>query len=205
MNKEVKSRTRFWQSFYPNLDGLRICLIAGNDDYAFAIRLQQEFDNEYNKCGDHSGLITIKAKVTIQQQQTTPNQPDPWSWDWKVYHHQPDDNYFLDGTLDVPKIVISSKYYKVAERSIVEILKQDDKNIQEIIDAAISAGSLSAIVIIANGIEPSRSRKPLIRLSNNLPDQIFYMDNQAFCTKPEIWKDDEDERHTVQYHWDKSV
>ncbi|CAG8535757.1 7569_t:CDS:2 [Ambispora leptoticha] len=66
-------------------------------------------------------------------------------------------NYFLDGTLDEPKIVIPSKYYKVTEKGIVEIL------------------------------------------------QIFYMDNQAFCTNPEIWKDDESERHTVQFHWDKSI
>jgi hypothetical protein len=31
------------------------------------------------------------------------------------------------------------------------------------------------------------------------------MDNQAFCTDPHVWKDDEDERHTVQFHWDKSI
>ena len=31
------------------------------------------------------------------------------------------------------------------------------------------------------------------------------MDNQAFCTDPRVWKDDEDERHTVQFHWDKSI
>ena len=30
------------------------------------------------------------------------------------------------------------------------------------------------------------------------------MDNQAFCTDPKIWQGDEDERHTVQFHWDKS-
>ena len=30
------------------------------------------------------------------------------------------------------------------------------------------------------------------------------MDNQAFCTDPHVWKD-EDERHTVQFHWDKSI
>src|SRR6266542_721045 len=31
------------------------------------------------------------------------------------------------------------------------------------------------------------------------------MDNQAFCTDPQIWKNDDDERPTVQYHWDKSL
>src|SRR6266498_5528945 len=31
------------------------------------------------------------------------------------------------------------------------------------------------------------------------------MDNQAFCTYPQVWKDDEEERPTIQYHWDKSV
>ncbi|RIA98782.1 hypothetical protein C1645_731353 [Glomus cerebriforme] len=121
-------------------------------------------------------------------------------------------------------------------------VKQDDKNIKEIVDAAISAGSLSAIVIIANGTEARVTpsiKNTLVRLSNNLPDvlvdhnllliltkcakssacfsedafekeiakpkKVFYMDNQAFCNDPQIWKDDEDEYHTVQFHWDKSI
>ncbi|CAG8610675.1 21950_t:CDS:2, partial [Gigaspora rosea] len=78
----------------------------------------------------------------------------------------------------------------------------------------------------------------LVRLSNNLPDdllgnllliltkctkssasfsegafsneiakskKIFYMDNQFFCTDPEVWKDDEDERFNVEHHWTKSI
>ncbi|CAB4389893.1 unnamed protein product [Rhizophagus irregularis] len=121
-------------------------------------------------------------------------------------------------------------------------VKQDDKNIQEIIDTAISAGSLSAIVIIANGTEARVTpsiKNTLVRLANNLPDdlidrnllliltkctkssasfsedaftkeiakpkKIFYMDNQAFCTNPQIWKNDEDERPNVQFNWDKSA
>ncbi|RHZ63161.1 hypothetical protein Glove_332g8 [Diversispora epigaea] len=196
-------------------------------------------------------------------------------------------NYFLGGTLDNPKIVIPSKYYKVTEREFVNEhseakiddvtksqttkchnynfdhpdnpackftfidspglsdtkgVKQDDMNIQEIINAAISAGSLSAIVIIANGTEARVTpsiKNTLVRLANNLPDelvdrnllliltkcakssssfseadfsreiakpkQIFYMDNQAFCTDPQVWKKDEEEHHTVQFHWDKSI
>ena len=31
------------------------------------------------------------------------------------------------------------------------------------------------------------------------------MDNQAFCTDPRIWKDDKEERDTVQNNWDKSI
>lgn len=31
------------------------------------------------------------------------------------------------------------------------------------------------------------------------------MDNQAFCTNPQIWKNDEDERPNVQLNWDKSA
>ncbi|CAG8609535.1 7079_t:CDS:2, partial [Acaulospora colombiana] len=121
-------------------------------------------------------------------------------------------------------------------------VKQDDKNIQEIIDTAISAGSLSAIVIIANGTEARVTpsiKNTLVGLANNIPDdlidrnlllvltkcakssacfsedsfareiakpkRIFYMDNQAFCTNPQIWKNDEDESHTVQFHWNKSI
>ncbi|CAG8432702.1 5684_t:CDS:10 [Diversispora eburnea] len=195
-------------------------------------------------------------------------------------------NYFLSGTLDEPKIVIPSKYYKVTEKefanehseaklddvtksqttkcynynfehpnnsaykfifidtpglSDTKGVKQDDKNIQEITDAAISAGTLSAIVIIANGTEARVTpsiKNTLVRLANNLPDavignllliltkcakssacfsepsfskeiakpkHIFYMDNQAFCTDPQIWKNDFEERVTVQHHWDKSI
>ncbi|RIB24007.1 hypothetical protein C2G38_756468 [Gigaspora rosea] len=120
-------------------------------------------------------------------------------------------------------------------------VKQDDKNIKEITDAAISAGSLSAIVIVANGTEARVTpsiKNTLVRLSNNLPDdllgnilliltkctkssasfsecafskeiakpkKIFYMDNQFFCTDPEVWKDDEDERFNVEHHWKLSI
>ncbi|CAG8800815.1 1883_t:CDS:2, partial [Racocetra persica] len=55
-------------------------------------------------------------------------------------------------------------------------VKQDDKNIQEIIDTAISAGSLSAIIIIANGTEARVTpsiKNTLVRLSNNLPDDLL--------------------------------
>ena len=54
-------------------------------------------------------------------------------------------------------------------------VKQDDKNIQEIINTAISIGSLSAIVIIANGTEARVTpsiKNTLVRLSNNLPDVL---------------------------------
>ncbi|KAF0458281.1 hypothetical protein F8M41_001047 [Gigaspora margarita] len=195
-------------------------------------------------------------------------------------------NYFLRGTLNKPKIVIPTKFYKITENEFLNKhsesniddvtksqtvkcytytfvhpdnpaykfilidtpglsdtngVKQDDENIQEIIDTAISAGSLSAIVIVANGTEvrftPS-VKNALVRLSNNLPDvllgnplliltkctkssasfsevafseeiakpkKIFYMDNQFFCTDPEVWKDDEDERLNVEHHWKKSI
>ncbi|CAG8831377.1 26991_t:CDS:2, partial [Gigaspora margarita] len=120
-------------------------------------------------------------------------------------------------------------------------VKQDDKNIQEIIYTAILAGPLSAIVIVANGtkarVTPS-IKNTLIRLSNNFrddllgnllfiltkctkssasftegafskeiakPKKIFYMENQFFCTDPEVWKDDEDERFNVEHHWKKSI
>ncbi|CAG8691783.1 6928_t:CDS:2, partial [Dentiscutata heterogama] len=73
-------------------------------------------------------------------------------------------------------------------------VKQDDKNIQEIIDAAISAGSLSAIVIIANGNEARVTptiKNTLVRLSNNLPDDLL--------------EDDKDERFNVEHHWEMSL
>ncbi|CAG8602352.1 22880_t:CDS:2, partial [Gigaspora rosea] len=142
-------------------------------------------------------------------------------------------NYFLGGTLDKPKIVIPTKFYKITEN--------DDKNIQEILHTAISAGSLSAIVIVANGTEARVApsiKNTFVRLSNNLlddllgkllliltkctkssasfsegafskeiakPKKIFYMDNQFFCTDPEVWKYDEDERFIVEHHWAKSI
>ncbi|RIB24000.1 hypothetical protein C2G38_2071145 [Gigaspora rosea] len=195
-------------------------------------------------------------------------------------------NYFLGGTLDKPKIVIPTKFYKVTENEFLNKhseskiddvtksqttncytytfahpdnpaykfilidtpglsdtsgVKQDDRNIQVIIDTAISAGFLSAIVIVANGTEArvtSSIKNTLVRLSNNLPDdllgnllliltkytkssasfpegafakevakprKIFYMDNQFFCTDPEVWKDDEDERFNIEHHWKKSI
>jgi GTPase Era involved in 16S rRNA processing len=55
-------------------------------------------------------------------------------------------------------------------------IKQDDKNIQEIINAAISEGSLSAIVIIVNGTEArvtTSIKNTLVRLSSNLPDVLI--------------------------------
>ncbi|RGB32832.1 hypothetical protein C1646_762420 [Rhizophagus diaphanus] len=36
------------------------------------------------------------------------------------------------------------------------------------------------------------------------PKQIFYMDNQVFCTDPQIWLNDEDEYSFVQHQWNKS-
>ncbi|CAG8553431.1 7482_t:CDS:2 [Acaulospora morrowiae] len=119
--------------------------------------------------------------------------------------------------------------------------KQDDKNISEIVDTAIRAGSLSALVIIVNGTEArvtNSVKNTLVRLANNLPDvlvdknllliltkcskssacfsipsfseeittpkKVFYMDNQAFGTDPQIWKNDFEERKLVQIHWSQS-
>ncbi|RGB32829.1 hypothetical protein C1646_743704 [Rhizophagus diaphanus] len=105
-------------------------------------------------------------------------------------------NYFLGGTLENPKVVIPTKYFKVTENAFgrndteakvgdvtrsqttkccnyefkhpenpscnfvfidtpgmsdTNGIEQDDKNIQEIINTAIDAGSLTAIIIIASG------------------------------------------------------
>jgi len=67
-------------------------------------------------------------------------------------------------------------------------IEQDDKNIQEIINTAINAGSLSAIIIIASGTEARVTptiKNTLVRLANNLPDAIY--DNLLLiltkCTK----------------------
>ncbi|CAG8432703.1 5685_t:CDS:10 [Diversispora eburnea] len=154
-------------------------------------------------------------------------------------------NYFLSRSLDEPKIVISSKYYKVTEKEFVNEhseVKLDDITKSQIkkyynynfkhpnnsaykfifIDTPelsdmkeISAGSLSATMIIANGTEARVTpsiKNTLVRLANNLPDAIinnlfifFYMNNQAFCTDPQIWKNNFEECITVQYHWDKSI
>ncbi|RGB32830.1 hypothetical protein C1646_743705 [Rhizophagus diaphanus] len=104
-------------------------------------------------------------------------------------------NYFLGGTLENPKVVIPTKYFKVTENAFgrndteakvgdvtrsqttkccnyefkhpentscnfvfidtpgmsdTNGIEQDDKNIQEIINTAIDAGSLTAIIIIAS-------------------------------------------------------
>ncbi|CAG8669174.1 4190_t:CDS:2, partial [Dentiscutata erythropus] len=195
-------------------------------------------------------------------------------------------NYFLGGTLDKPKIVIPTKFYKVTENEYLNKhseskvddvtksqttkchtytfahpdnpaskfilidtpglsdtsgVKQDDKNIQEIINTAISVGSLSAIVIIANGTEARITqsiKNTLILLSHNLPDELlgnllliltkctkssasfsvndfskeiarpkatFHMDNRFFCTDPEVWNDDNDERVDVEHNWKRSI
>ncbi|CAB4490857.1 hypothetical protein RhiirA1_524305 [Rhizophagus irregularis] len=195
-------------------------------------------------------------------------------------------NYFLGGTIENPKVVIPTKFFKVTENAyernnseakIGDVTKsqttnccnytfkhsgnsfydfifidtpgmsdtngieQDDKNIQEIINAAINVGSLTAIVIIASGTEARVTptiMNTIIRLRNNLPDeivynnllliltkctkssacfsedtfskeiakpkQIFYMDNQVFCTDPQIWLNDEDEYSIVEHQWNKS-
>ncbi|CAG8730156.1 12016_t:CDS:2 [Rhizophagus irregularis] len=195
-------------------------------------------------------------------------------------------NYFLSGTLENPKVVIPTKYFKVTENDFVRNnseakiadvtrsqttsccnyefkhpgnsfydfifidtpgmsdtngIDQDDKNIEEIVNAAINVGSLTAIVIIASGTEARVTptiMNTIIRLRNSLPDeivynnllliltkctkssacfsedafaneiakpkQIFYMDNQVFCTDPQIWLNDEDEYSIVQHQWNKS-
>ncbi|PKC61493.1 hypothetical protein RhiirA1_524304 [Rhizophagus irregularis] len=195
-------------------------------------------------------------------------------------------NYFLGGTIENPKVVIPTKFFKVTENAyernnseakIGDVTKsqttnccnytfkhsgnsfydfifidtpgmsdtngieQDDKNIQEIINAAINVGSLTAIVIVASGTEARVTptiMNTIIRLLNNLPDeivynnllliltkctkssacfsedtfakeiakpkQIFYMDNQVFCTDPQIWLNDEDEYSIVEHQWNKS-
>ncbi|CAG8587008.1 2974_t:CDS:2 [Paraglomus occultum] len=54
--------------------------------------------------------------------------------------------------------------------------KQDDKNISEIVNTAIRAGSLSALVVVVNGIEARMTnsvKNTLIRLANNLPDVMI--------------------------------
>ncbi|CAB5192118.1 unnamed protein product [Rhizophagus irregularis] len=195
-------------------------------------------------------------------------------------------NYFLCGTLENPKVVIPTKYFKVTENDFVRNnseakiadvtrsqttsccnyefkhpgssfydfifidtpgmsdtngIKQDDKNIEEIVNAAINVGSLTAIIIIASGTEARVTptiMNTIIRLRNSLPDeivynnllliltkctkssacfsedtfakeiaipkQIFYMDNQVFCTDPQIWLNDEDEYSIVEHQWNKS-
>lgn len=65
-------------------------------------------------------------------------------------------------------------------------VKQDDKNIQEIIDTAISAGSLSAIVIIANGTEARVTpsiKSTLVILANNLSDDLIDRNLLLILTK----------------------
>nr|CAG8583174.1 5627_t:CDS:2 [Entrophospora candida] len=55
-------------------------------------------------------------------------------------------------------------------------MEQDDVNIKEIIDTAISVGSISAIVVIANGAEPRMNptiKLALVLLANNLPDAMI--------------------------------
>jgi hypothetical protein len=65
-------------------------------------------------------------------------------------------------------------------------VEQDDKNIEEIINTAISAGSLSAIVIIANGTEARVTpsiKNTLVKLANNLPDEIIERNLLLILTK----------------------
>ncbi|CAG8613047.1 4175_t:CDS:2, partial [Gigaspora margarita] len=72
----------------------------------------------------------------------------------------------------------SSKFifYDTPGLSDTKGIKQDDENIQEIINTAIAIGSLSAIVIIASGTEARVTptiRNTLVRLGNNLPDELM--------------------------------
>ncbi|GBB99715.1 hypothetical protein RclHR1_03600011 [Rhizophagus clarus] len=65
-------------------------------------------------------------------------------------------------------------------------MEQDDKNIQEIINTAIDAGSLTAIVIIASGTEARVTptiKNTLTRLANNLPDEIISNNLLLILTK----------------------
>ncbi|CAG8607378.1 1595_t:CDS:2, partial [Gigaspora rosea] len=128
------------------------------------------------------------------------------------------------GTLDKPKIVIPLKFYKITENEDLNKhseskVNDDDKNFQEIINTAISSGSLSAIIIIANGTESRvtlSTKNTLVRLSNNLPDDLLgnllliltkgtksgaSFSEDAFLKRNckvkgliQIWKDDEDEQ-----------
>jgi hypothetical protein len=65
-------------------------------------------------------------------------------------------------------------------------VNQDDLNIQEIVNAAIGAGSLSAIIIIASGTEARVTptiKNTLVRLANNLPDEVVYNNLLLILTK----------------------
>ncbi|PKY49131.1 hypothetical protein RhiirA4_545082 [Rhizophagus irregularis] len=140
-------------------------------------------------------------------------------------------NYFLDGTLENPKVVIPTKYFEVTENAFgrndteakvgdvtrsqttkccnyefkhpenpscnfvfidtpgmsdTNGIEQDDKNIQEIINTAIDAGSLTAIIIIASGTEARVTptiKNTLTRLANNLPDEIISNNLLLILTK----------------------
>ncbi|PKC63514.1 hypothetical protein RhiirA1_537715 [Rhizophagus irregularis] len=140
-------------------------------------------------------------------------------------------NYFLGGTLENPKVVIPTKYFKVTENAFgrndteakvgdvtrsqttkccnyefkhpenpscnfvfidtpgmsdTNGIEQDDKNIQEIINTAIDAGSLTAIIIIASGTEARVTptiKNTLTRLANNLPDEIISNNLLLILTK----------------------
>ncbi|PKC02375.1 hypothetical protein RhiirA5_504074 [Rhizophagus irregularis] len=140
-------------------------------------------------------------------------------------------NYFLDGTLENPKVVIPTKYFEVTENAFgrndteakvgdltrsqttkccnyefkhpenpscnfvfidtpgmsdTNGIEQDDKNIQEIINTAIDAGSLTAIIIIASGTEARVTptiKNTLTRLANNLPDEIVSNNLLLILTK----------------------
>ncbi|CAB4382298.1 unnamed protein product [Rhizophagus irregularis] len=140
-------------------------------------------------------------------------------------------NYFLGGTLENPKVIIPTKYFKVTENAFgrndteakvgdvtrsqttkccnyefkhpenpscnfvfidtpgmsdTNGIEQDDKNIQEIINTAIDAGSLTAIIIIASGTEARVTptiKNTLTRLANNLPDEIISNNLLLILTK----------------------
>jgi hypothetical protein len=65
-------------------------------------------------------------------------------------------------------------------------IEQDDKNIQEIINTAIDAGSLAAIIIIASGTEARVTptiKNTLTRLANNLPDEVISNNLLLILTK----------------------
>ncbi|CAH1757105.1 10651_t:CDS:2 [Entrophospora sp. SA101] len=58
---------------------------------------------------------------------------------------------------------------------------QDDRNIHAIIDTAIRVGSISAIVVVANGTESrmtATAKNTLVRLANNIPNAI--VENNLF-------------------------
>ncbi|RGB32836.1 hypothetical protein C1646_762424 [Rhizophagus diaphanus] len=135
-------------------------------------------------------------------------------------------NYFLGGTIENPKVVIPTKFFKVTEnaygRNNSEAKIGDVTKSQTTTCSRVTPTIMNTIIRLRNNLPDEIVYNNLLLILTKCtkssacfsedtfakeianPKQIFYMDNQVFCTDPQIWLNDDDEYSIVEHQWNKS-